>query len=93
MRPGQSAAHPRGRAEGTLAEPGEVAERRADAAVGHGIAVGVHGDLRVELGTQWLPQLRGYELMQPRCRYSPSFVSSSRLLTLAKIRSWATSGT
>jgi hypothetical protein len=25
--------------------------------------------------------------------YSPSFVSSSRLLTLAKIRSWATRGT
>src|SRR5262249_58710270 len=48
-----------------LAEPGEVAERHADAAVGHGIAAGVHGDLRVELRTHRLPQLRGYELMQP----------------------------
>src|SRR5215472_7624363 len=48
-----------------LAEPGEVAERRADAAVGHGIAAGVHGDLRVELGTHRLPQLCGYELVQP----------------------------
>src|SRR5438105_4790274 len=48
-----------------LPEPGDVSKRRADTAVGHGIAAGVHGDLRIELRTHRLPQLPGYEQMQP----------------------------
>ncbi len=49
-----------------LAEPGQVAQGRADASVGHRVAVRVDGDLRVELGAHRLPQLPGDELVQPR---------------------------
>ena len=49
-----------------LAEPGQVAQGRADAAVGHRVAVRVDGDLRVELGAHRLPQFGGDELVQPR---------------------------
>jgi hypothetical protein len=48
-----------------LAEPGQVAQGSADAAVGHRVAVGVDGDLRVELRAHRLPQLAGDELVQP----------------------------
>ena len=42
----------------------------------------------------WHDRLRYWPLDGRRAvAYSPSFVSSSRLLTLAKIRSWATKGT
>jgi len=40
-----------------LAEPRHVTQRRADPAVGHGIAAGVDGDLGVELGAHRLPDL------------------------------------
>src|SRR5262249_25779698 len=52
--------------EEQLAEPGDIAERRADAAVGHGISVRVQGDLRIEFGAHRLPEFGGDELMQPR---------------------------
>ena len=48
------------------AEAADVAQRRADPAVGHGVAVRVDGDLRIELGSHRLPDQVRDELVQAR---------------------------
>ena len=75
------AAPGRGRGAGTASRNGQVAQRRADAAVRHRVAVGVDGDLGVELGAHRLPAVRAMS----SCSRAPPALSSTQPSTSVRM--------